>query len=169
MKNHVITAGPSAGKTSTIRELSARGYRTSPEGARIVLDQLVSEGIEPKEFREENGQEYQERVIEVDLRVENNTPEDEVVFMDRSVVDNFAYARLTDREVSEDLWDQCKDKYGLVFRLDQLSFEDDYARTEDEKLSTKIHSELGSIYQELGYEVIDIPVMPVDERADLIE
>lgn len=169
MKNHVITAGPSAGKTSTIRELAARGYRTAPEGARIVLDQLVSEGTDPKEFREENGQKYQELVINADLRVEKNTPTDETVFMDRSVIDNFAYSRLTDREVSDDLWELCKDRYGLVFRLDRLTFDDDYARTEDEEMAEEIHAELRSVYEELGYDVIDVPVMPVDERADFIE
>lgn len=169
MRNHVITAGPSAGKTSTIRELAARGYRTAPEGARVVLDQLVSEGIDPKEFRKENGQEYQERVIDADLRIEENTPDDEIVFMDRSVADNFAYARLTDREVSDELIERCEERFGLVFRLDRLDFDDDYARTEDEEMAQEIHTELGSVYRELGYDVIDVPVMPVDERADLIE
>lgn len=169
MKNHVITAGPSAGKTSTIRELSARGYRTAPEGARVVLDQLVSEGHDPKEFREENPQEYQERVIDADFRIERNTRDARTVFMDRSVADNFAYARITDRHVPKHVWEECKNRYGLIFRLDRIEFSDDYARTEDEEMAQEIHTELGSVYEELGYEIIDVPVMPVDERADFIE
>lgn len=43
MKN-VITAGPSAGKTSTLRELSARGHYIIPEAARMHIDQQISEG-----------------------------------------------------------------------------------------------------------------------------
>jgi len=169
MSWHVITAGPSAGKTSTIRELAARGHRVAPEGARVVIDQLVSEGYDVKEFREENGQEYQNMVIESDLRIQSNLPEDETVFMDRSAADSIAYARLTDREVPDDLIDRCADTYGLVFRLDQIDFEEDYARTEDEKMAQQVHEELGAIYKEMGYTVVDVPVLPVDERADFIE
>ena len=169
MEWHVLTAGPSAGKSSTIRELSARGYTIAPEGARIVLDQLVSEGIKPKQYRHEHPQEYQDAVIEADLRIQSNLPEDEIVFMDRSAVDNIAYSNLTDRDVPDELYDTCRDVYGTIFRLDQIEFDDDYARTEDEKMSTEIHRELGDVYDSLGYEVVDVPVMPVDERADYIE
>ena len=168
-KPYVVTAGPSAGKTSTIRELSARGYRTAPEGARIVIDQLVSEGYDAKEFREENPQAYQQKVIKADKRVEENLPDDGIIFMDRSLADNMAYTRLTEREVPDELWQECENKYQMVFRLDRLDFSEDYARTEDEDMAQKVHHELGQVYNELGYNVIDVPVMPVDERADFIE
>lgn len=51
---NVITAGPSAGKSSTIRELSARGYRTLPEAARILFDQAISEGRDSEAVREDD-------------------------------------------------------------------------------------------------------------------
>jgi len=55
------------------------------------------------------------------------------------------------------------------FLLDQINFEDDYARTEDEKMSRQIHDELRSVYNDLGHEIVEVPVIPVDRRADLIE
>lgn len=166
---HVITAGPSAGKSSVIRELCARGYRIGPEAARIVIDQLVSEGTDAKEYRMEHGEEYQDRVIETDLRIMENLPQDETVFMDRAVADNIAYSRLfLDREVPH-LVEVAKDQFGEVFRLEQIEFEEDYARTEDEESSSEIHAKLKDVYEELGYEVTDIPLAPVDERADMIE
>lgn len=169
MPKHVVTAGPSAGKSSVVRELSARGYTIGPEGARIVIDQLVSEGRDVDQFRTEHGQEFQDWVLMTDLRIQQNLPDDETVFMDRSVADNIAYSRLTDREVPDDLWERCKDEYGLVFLLEQIEFEDDYARTEDEQMAHDIHEELRNVYEDLGYRVIDIPLSTVDERADRIE
>jgi predicted ATPase len=129
----------------------------------------VSEGVDPKEYREQHGQEYQDAVIETDLLVQSNIPDDETVFMDRSVVDNIAYANLTDRSVPDKLHERCRDVYDLVFRLDRIEYEEDYARTEDEKMSKEIHDELRDVYEQLGYTVIDVPLMPVDERADFIE
>lgn len=166
---HVITAGPSAGKTSVIRELSARGYRTAPEGARIVIDQAVSEGTDVKEWRTEHPQEYQDEVIDTDLRIQRNLPEDETVFMDRSVADNIAYARLTERSLPDNIKEYCTDQYDTVFLLEQIPFEDDYARTEDEKMAQEVHEELRSVYEELGYTVIDVELMSVDRRCDFIE
>lgn len=166
---HVVTAGPSAGKSSVIRELCARGYTIGPEGARIVIDQLVSEGVDVKEYRRNHGQEYQDAVIEADLRIQKNLPDDEPVFMDRSAADNIAYSRLFDRDVSDELIERVEGEYGIVFLLEQIPFEDDYARTEDEKQAEELHSTLRDVYEDLGYTVVDIPLMPVDERADRIE
>jgi predicted ATPase len=166
---HVITAGPSAGKTSVIRELSARGHRTAPEGARIVIDQAVSEGVDVKEWRTEHPQDYQDKVIDTDLRIQRNLPDGEDVFMDRSVADNIAYARLTDRELPDNILEYCQDTYDTVFLLEQIPFEDDYARTEDEKMADDVHEELRDVYESLGYTVIEVDLMPVDRRVDFIE
>jgi len=168
-RKYVLTAGPSAGKSSTIRELAARGHRIAPEGARVVLDQLVSEGINPKWFRENYSQSYQDMVIESDFRIAENTPDDVPVFMDRSAADSIAYTRLTDRAVPDQLMERCQNEYGIVFLLDQINFSDDYARTEDEKMAKEIHEELHNVYKDLGHTVVSVPVMPVDERADYIE
>jgi len=169
MSSNVITAGPSAGKSSVIRELSARGYRTAPEGARIVIDQAISEGRDIDEWRTNEPQDYQNAVIEADKRIQASIPDDETVFMDRSIADNIAYARLTDRSVPDEVYELCEDTYDTVFLLEQIPFEDDYARTEDEAMATDVHDELRYVYQELGYTVFDVQLMPVDMRADYIE
>ena len=166
---HVLTAGPSAGKSSTLRELSARGYRTAPEAARIVADQLTSEGVNPKDFREAKPQEFQDRVIETDRRIQQKLPNRGPVFMDRSIYDNIAYTNLTDRELPEILDRPESTQFGLVFLLDRIEFQEDGVRTEDESFAAMIHEELRDVYEDYGFEVVDVPVMPVDERADFIE
>jgi predicted ATPase len=168
VKWHVITAGPSAGKTSVIRELSARGYRTAPEASRLVIDQAVSEGRDIDEYR--GTQEFQSDVIDADLRIENNIRDenDLHVFFDRSMVDNIAYAELFGHEIPGNIKQRCRDRYDSVFLLERIEYEDDYARTENGEEAQMIHEKLREVYEELGYTVIDIPLMAVDERAKKI-
>lgn len=168
---HVVTAGPCAGKTSTLRELSARGYRTCPEGARVAIDQAVSEGKDMDEFRET--EEFTQRVLDEDSRAElnaiRNSSMGEHVFLDRSLADNIAYAKLYGRNIPDRVHMICEQRYDTVFVLDQLEFETDYARTEDEEEARVVHQELINAYEYLGYDIIEVPVKPVSERADIIE
>lgn len=165
---NVITAGPSAGKTSTLRALSAKGYWTVPESARLVIDQKVSEGYEPDEIRE--ALPFQEMLESKDREMEESVvPDTGVVFFDRSAADNIAYRRHYGTEVPGDLIEFCTGRYSNVFLLEQLPFEDDYARNEDEEEAKEIHAELRRTYERLGYEVVEVPLIPVDERVEFIE
>lgn len=166
---NVITAGPSAGKTSTLRELSARGYRTLPEAARLLLDQRISEGDDPDKVRHEP--DFHEQVEHHDHRIETHLQDiDDVVFLDRSLADNIAYRRHFNSPDNPDLWTTCTDRYDNIFILERLDFQDDAVRAEsgDDEAQT-LHDELRTVYQELGYNPIDVPLMPVDQRADYIE
>jgi predicted ATPase len=166
---NVITAGPSAGKSSTVRELSSRGYTVGPEAARILFDQAISEGRDPSNVR--NDDDFHQQVERIDRRIENNLPEDEIVFLDRSLADNMAYRVLfenTDSWRYNELDAECHDKYDNVFLLDRIKFTDDDVRSENEERAQRIHKELRRAYTNLGYDVHEIPVMPVDTRATTI-
>lgn len=167
---NVITAGPSAGKSSTIRELSSRGYRTLPEAARILFDQAISEGRDPDEVRQND--DFHEQVENLDRHIESHIT-GETVFLDRSLADNVAYRRrfgnTDDGEATFHLLRECENRYDNVFLLDRLPMENDAVRTEDEDEARKTHEAIRQAYLDLGMDPIEIPVMPVDERADAIE
>lgn len=166
---NVITAGPSAGKSSTIRELSARGYRTLPEAARIVLDQRISEGDDPEKVRQED--DFHEQVERIDRKIERQIPNSEPVFLDRSLLDNVAYRRHfnnNDCKNYEMLLDECENYYDNIFILERIDFQDDAVRSEDEQEAQEIHSLIVDSYEMLGYSPVHIPVKPVDERVDMI-
>lgn len=164
---HVITAGPSAGKSSVIRELSARGNRAAPEGARIFIDQKVSEGYEAASIREEFA--FTEEVEKVDKKIERRLPRYETVYLDRALADNIAYRRHQGMDVPREMWLECSGRYDVVFLLERITYEDDYARDESEQEAERIHELLEEAYRDLGYTVHEVPLMPVDERADYIE
>jgi len=166
---NVITAGPSAGKSSTIRELSARGYRTLPEAARIVLDQRISEGADPENVRQED--DFHEKVERIDRKIERQIPDSEPVFLDRSLLDNVAYRRHFNNDNCnnyEMLLDKCEDYYDNIFILERIDFQDNSVRSEDEQEAQEIHLLIIDSYEMLGYSTIHIPVKPVDERVDMI-
>jgi len=162
----VITAGPSAGKSSTLRALSARGYRTLPEGGRIVIDQAISTGIEPGNVRDEIN--FQGRVISKDLQIEQNCPKHTPAFLDRSLADNIAYMQYYDKDYDEAIESMVENQYANIFVLERLTFQDDHARDEDPEEAAAIHEAIIETYEDLGYDVITVPLMPVDERVQFI-
>lgn len=162
----VITGAPSCGKSSTIRALNARGYQTLPEAARIVLDQRISEGDDPDEVRQEG--DFHEQIESVDRDIETLLPTNDIAFLDRSLADNIAYRRHFGSEVPEALTDECVEFYDSVFVLERIPFKDDSVRSESDEEAEEIQTTLIETYEELGYEVTTVPVMPIDERCDTI-
>lgn len=162
---NVLTAGPSAGKTSTINYLSAKGYATVPEAARLYTDIQASHGVDEDDLVPAD---FQQDVIELDRQMEENAPDDEPVFFDRSLADNIAYARYFGDTELKGLKAEVRDRYDNVFVLEQLPFEEDYARNEDTQESVEIHEELERTYEALGYDVVSVPVMSIEERVDII-
>jgi len=60
-------------------------------------------------------------------------------------------------------------RYRRVFLMEPLSFVGDYARTEDPDTLERLHSLLRGAYEELGYEVVLVPVMTPEERARFVQ
>jgi len=164
---HIITAGPSAGKSSVLRELSSRGYRIRPEAARIVLDQKISEGVNIEQYREKP--EFNQDVIEKDINIISNTDSSKTVFFDRTIFDNIAYRQMFGLDIPEYVYDYV-DEFTYVFMLELLEYEDDPVRVEDPDEAQLIHQKLREVYEEqLGFNIIDVSVMTVENRVDKIE
>lgn len=169
-KINVITGAPSSGKSSVLRELQARGHNTLPEGARIVIDQFISKGYTAAEARESPY--FREMIVEKNRDIEGLIQDypDDPFFLDRSLVDNLAFMRLNNEDISETLWRECgNQQYDNVFLFERLPIEEDAVREEDDEECDQIQRQLRSVYEELGYSVTTVPVLPVYERASYIE
>ena len=53
--------------------------------------------------------------------------------------------------------------------MEQLPFDQDYARTEDAQTIEKLNQLLKQTYEQLGYEVMLVPAMSVEERVRFIQ
>lgn len=168
MKNwYVITGGPSSGKTATVKALEEKGYRVVPESARILIDQEIAKGKTLEEIRVDE-MEFQKKVFNMKVELEDKTSKDEIVFFDRGLPDSIAYYQIYKGDISK-IMDLCKNRrYNKIFFLEQIPFKKDYARIEDEAMAKKISILLKKAYLDLGHNVIIVPIMSVQERVNMI-
>lgn len=169
-ETYVITGGPCCGKTSVIRELAVRGYHTVPDNARHFVNKKASEGHDKEDIWETYP--VGTECIRLDRIAEENIPDDRTTFLDYSLACNIAYHRVHDgheRHLPDDIYDISRDRYGGVFIFERLPYEEDDVRHEDDSVAEDIHQELARVYEELGYDPVHVPVVPIDERADIVE
>ncbi|HEV2516135.1 MAG TPA: ATP-binding protein [Devosia sp.] len=165
---HVITGGPSSGKTTMILLLAQRGYRTTIEHARHLIDTQRVTGRTVAEIRA-NQREFQRAVLLMQLKQEQALDPDELCFLDRALPDSLAYYRYLELEPVPELLTALKTaSYRKVFALDLLPLARDYARTESALAQRQIHELLIEVYEELGYVVERVPVLEVEPRLAFI-
>lgn len=164
----IITGGPSSGKKSVIRLLKTMGYRVVSEVARGVIGRANRQGISTEELRK-NEAEFQESLLPIKLKLEQNLSRKEIIFWNRGMPDSYAYLQNCGGDPRRALCLCERGLYKRVFLLEPLPrFVKDYARTENHKVARKLSQLLKEAYEMFGYEVISVPVMPVEERAKFI-
>ena len=161
---YVITGGPSSGKTTVLNELAKLGYIIYPEAARVFIDQEIAKGKTLDEIRGDEA-EFQRKVLKIKVNVEKSAPKDTIVFFDRAIPDSIAYYQVAGLDPKGVLKFCPKNVYRKIFLFEQLPFDQDYARVEDGKIIKKLNKLLKESYENLGYEVIDVPVLSVKERV----
>ena len=165
---YVITGGPSSGKTTTVNLLKERGYITTFEHARHYLDTQRLKGKTIEDVRKQQS-EFQSGVLDMQIEQENQISPDVLVFLDRAIPDALAYYRFLNLPEDEKLTEALRTvSYKKVFILDCLPLVKDYARTEDDAAQKKIHALLVDVYESLGFPIVQVPVLPPEERVDFI-
>jgi predicted ATPase len=164
----VITGGPSAGKTTTISLLKSRGYATAPEMSRTIIEEEMARGRELADIRAD-GDAFQMQILHRQQQLEASLNPDDVVFLDRGLPDGLAYERFLGLTPNPELVAASTTaRYRKVFVLDLLPIHDDGGRIENEHEQREIQKQLLATYRELGFDVVTVPVMTLDERAQYI-
>lgn len=187
IRKHVITGGACVGKTTLIEELDKLGYNHLPEAARNVIQREQKlekylpayEGIFPwtdlYHFQEEvrDAQISSENMIEPSLLMGDPNgweEKDHDIFLDRSLVDGIAYGRVGGIEEIPELREMIKQaEYSKIFFLEHLDvYFKDEQRYEDEDESRQVHEEIYNVYTELGFDVVRVPAVSIEERVDIV-
>lgn len=164
---YVLTGGPCAGKTTTINELARRGYPVLAEPARLIIDEKLAAGLSIQEIVGDS--DWLPSVVRRAYAQESAVPKTEMYFFDRALPDSIAYYALARREHDEHFKKALAEiRYSKVFLLELVDYETDHARSETPEQAKAIHTRIREAYESQGYDVIDVPVLPVTDRADFI-
>lgn len=167
----VLTGGPGAGKSTIIDALAAAGYGRSHEAGRAVIQDQVARGgralpwIDPAAFAES--------MLDCELRSYREAQSQSgPVFFDRGLPDVAGYLRLTTLPVPARVESAARThRYnGRVFILPPWReiFRQDSERKQDFGEAVRTYEMMARTYKDYGYEPIDVPPAPVEERARFI-
>lgn len=166
----VVTGAPSSGKTTTVKALSSLLARpVRPEVATMVIRRRMQLGRTLMEATADQ-HDLQREIFSEGQLSEDGLPHDAPHILDRGWPDVIAYELLYRGGRAEQWLHQvanARRRYRRVFRLDRLPFEDNDVRV-DGVVADQLHELYGYVYTRLGYEVVDVPVLPVVERAAFI-
>ncbi len=166
-KWYVITGGPSSGKTTIIHKLAHLGYRIIPEMARSVIERELRNGKNIKVINHEE-KHVQKMIMTTQLNAEKRTPRDQIVFLDRGMPDSVAYYRLHHLDARHALKMSRNRPYAKVFLFDLLSYQYDGVRVENATIAKKIDQLIEQAYRELGYELVRVPVLSINDRVKFV-
>jgi predicted ATPase len=162
---YVLSGPQGSGKTTLANVLSAYGYHTLVESARLIAE---TSRIARRILTVEQDS-FQQKVIELNIQRERVLDPGRVVFMDRAVPDTIAYCRIYGFDESRALQHaKSATRYKGVFLLDLGPYEMDAVRTESEAFARDLACKLEEVYPELGYAPIHVPWLPPRERAEFV-
>jgi predicted ATPase len=174
MKNKffTITGGPGAGKTALIAELKKRGYHCVDEVARqVIQEQMAMEGNgvpwkDLKLFKEIMLSQFIETYQTASKKFS------EIVFFDRDVLDLVAYDRLTNSESSKELniaaLTLIYNKKVFVAPPWEAIYCMDTERKQTFEEAIQVYKGIIQVYSEYGREIILLPQISVEDRADFV-
>jgi len=166
----VISGGPGVGKTTIVNELEKLKYAVIPEAARIVAES--DERFAGKSVNEINHKKFQEEILKRQIQMQENflLKNHEFGFSDRGFGDSMVYCKIRNVNFPKKYLDYVKSfRYLGVFVLEPLRFyKTDGLRVETKEEQQEIHDEIVGVYENLGYDLIKIPQMPVEERIAMI-
>lgn len=167
----VLTGGPGSGKSTLLAALAQRGLATLPEAGRAIIQDQVAIGGQALPWADRSA--FADLMLSWELRSyrEAATVSGPVIF-DRGVPDVAGYLKLCNLPIPSHVW-----KAAELYRYHRRTFvappwRDIFSQDRERKQTfaeaeATFHS-VTSVYQGLGYELIELPLAPVDERVQFV-
>ena len=180
----VLTGGSGVGKTTLIDRLASLGFSTVPEAAMQVIDSLNTL-LDPEQqlaWRSTHKTAFGNLVGTVALQQEQRAlrSSSNVLFLDRSVLDNLGYARVRGYDppafLTEELVESVVKRIGLVFVLEPPASNHaalearnaETGRATDPAGSKHVSLVMHDVYSSLGCRTHWLADAPVDARIQVI-
>ena len=168
MQPIIITGGPGAGKTTLINALGDMGYPTFAESSRQLIEQQsqLENGILP--WLDLSG--FAHLCLTVMNEQKEQANQHPVAFLDRAIPDICGYLTQANLEIDK-IYREASQGYhsrALFCRPEASIYVQDDVRPYPLEEALEIHHALVRVYQELGYEVVEVPFMSVEERVQFV-
>jgi predicted ATPase len=168
---YVLTGGPGSGKTTLIDALRKRGYATSKEAGRGVIQQEVESGggglpwIDRARFAE--------LMFDWELKSYRDAERsDGPVIFDRGLPDTIGYMRLEGLEVparmEEEAWRLRYNRRVFIAPPWKEIFGNDQERRQSWDVAVRTYDIMAETYSDLGYEFLELPLASVELRANFV-
>jgi predicted ATPase len=164
---YVITGAPSSGKTAVISALEQLGFPVVHEVARAYIDEELKKGKSLVQIKADILS-FERHILYEKIEIEKSLSKDATVFLDRAVPDSIGYYILEGLSPDEPIKKSKQTRYKKIFFFERLRFKKDEVRSENDKIAAKLNGILKESYQMLGYEIISVPLLSIDDRVDFI-
>jgi predicted ATPase len=164
---YVITGGPGFGKTLIIEELKQLGYNCSGEFARDLILSQQELGGEILPWK--NPKLFQQEVLQKRIDFFDSVPDNSFAFADRGIPDQLAFARYRGFGTPKNL-NQYSQEYRYASQVFVTPpwpeiFVSDSIRSETFEEALLIHEIVIEIYLSLNYQIIELPLLPLEQRT----
>ncbi|WP_131782842.1 AAA family ATPase [Legionella gresilensis] len=166
---YILTGPPGSGKTSILAELSKRGFPIIEEPARRILAQQRS--IDGEGVYDKNPFLFKELMLSKMLVDYESASKYDLVFFDRGLPDLMVYSKCFNLPLGSELKASCSYQYNpTVFFAP--AWESIYINDAERRLTFEevvvFENNLRKVYAELGYQLMNIPLLGISERTDFI-
>ncbi len=167
----VITGGPGVGKTALLHELQRRGFACVPEAARQIIQEQVKNGGDAVPWL--NMERYSALMLQksVDDYLAH-ADATRVTFFDRGILDTVTHFRLAGLALTDEAPRQvqqyCFNRRVFLLPPWREIYCTDSERKQTFEESVTTYHVNKAVYAEHGYELLEVPLAPVTERADFI-
>jgi predicted ATPase len=165
----IVTGGPGAGKTTLLTALAGRGCAWMHDSARAIIQERVRRGLSA---RPDPGQ-FARAILRMDIERYRHAPtEVDLVFFDRAIPDALcmldALGLLSLTEAREFVMDFPYFHHVFVAPPWEAIYTTDNERDQRFTESVRVHRCASDWYRALGFELVELPCVSVEERCDFV-
>lgn len=168
---HVITGGPGSGKTSLIEALAAEGVHHMPEAGRAIIQDQVDIGGNALPWADREAFATLMLAWEMRSHREASGLPGPIIF-DRAIPDVIGYLRLSGLAVPSQVM-RAAEQRRYAEKVFIAPFWPDIFEQDAERKQTPAEAEatyhaMVEAYTSVGYELVLLPLAPVEERARFV-
>jgi predicted ATPase len=168
MSRIVISGAPGGGKTTLLLALQARGYTIVGDTARAIIHDRRSRGLSPRP----DPYAFAQEALRIDIENFVHHAASGLVFFERGVLDALCgldrVTPLTDNELS--MWLSKYQYFPKAFILPpwKAIYVNDAERDHTFEHAESVNTIVQEWYRRCGYQVLEVPMVSVDERCTFV-